>query len=142
MGHSSRPPLWDPAPHPAPPGTHLETAPVLLDEVVIHSAHRPPVLVQHLRLPTDTTDSEGSLRETPPGPTRVPPQDLPTGGLPELLSRAPMVGCSSPTRAGPYRVHVDEPARPLAGLRWPLEAEQRVQPVRALRSFQAVESGQ
>lgn len=82
MGHSRRPPLWDPAPHPAPPGTHLETAPVLLDEVVIHSAHRPPVLVQHLRLPTDTTDSAGSLRETPPGPYQGPSTGSPYRGPP------------------------------------------------------------
>lgn len=75
-------PLVGPCAPPGPPGTHLEAAPVLLDEVVVHCAHRPPVLVQHLRLPTGTMDSVGSLPEAPPGPTGAPPWETSPRALP------------------------------------------------------------
>lgn len=98
---------------------HLEAAAILLDEVIVHSAHCPPVLIQHLGLQSGTVFSALLLAQ--------PGWQIPTPPTP-------------PT--APYRVHVDEPARPLAGLGGSLEAEQRVQLVRALRPLQALEGRQ
>lgn len=61
--------------HLVPPGTNLEAAPILLDEVVVHCAHRPPVLIQHFRLPMGTRTQQGLNKVPPWDSPGTPPQD-------------------------------------------------------------------
>lgn len=68
--------------------THLEAAPILLHKVVIHSAHRPPVLIQHLRLHTGNAPSAGRSR-THGRLSMGTPRDLPSPPNPGLADHRP-----------------------------------------------------
>lgn len=93
---------------------HLEAAAILLDEVIVHSAHCPPVLIQHLGLQSGTVFSALLLAQ--PGwqiPAPPPPPPLRTGCM--LMSQPVRsqgsAGRSKPNSASNWSVRCDRSRR-------------------------------